>query len=61
MNRFVVHDEFGPIRAFPTRKEAEDYLDHLIDCSVDAFMVVKPKPPKPDKPNPFDLVGEAPF
>lgn len=46
--RYWVHDEYGALRGFWTRKEA---LHFMADGMV---LVIKPKPPKP-------IYEEAPF
>ncbi len=51
--RYLVKDETGKaLRMFYTRAEAVVFMQH------DWSLVVLPRK---TKPNPFDLVGEAPF
>ena len=51
--RYLVKDETGAaLRVFYTRAEAVAFMQH------DWSLVVLPRKAKP---NPFDLVGEAPF
>lgn len=52
VNRFVVSDDEGPLRAFSTRHEA---LFFLTDGMT---LTVLPKPPQVDL---VALLGEAPF
>lgn len=51
VNRFVIADEDGPLRAFNTRSEA------LFFMSEGMALTVLPKPPKPS----LDQFEEAPF
>lgn len=51
--RYLIKDETGKaLRIFQTRTEAVAFMQH------DWSLVVLPRK---TKPNPFDLVGEAPF
>lgn len=56
-NRFVVCDEFGPLRAFWDRDEAVQFLHGLIDSDVDAELIIRAKPERPD----LTYLGEALF
>ena len=52
VNRYLVSDEDGPLRAFNTRSEA------LFFMSEGMTLTVLPKPPKPDL---TALLGDALF
>lgn len=51
VNRFVVADEDGPLRAFNTRSEALFFMQEGMT------LIVLPKPPKPS----LDHFEDAPF
>jgi hypothetical protein len=53
MNRYVVCDEDGELRSFPTKGEAEKFCAEYVD---EFTIKVKPKKRKPD---PLELVGEC--
>lgn len=60
MNRFVVHDEDGPLRAFATKRQAEDFLKSLIKDDPKAHLVVLPPARKAHEID-WDNFEESPF
>jgi hypothetical protein len=50
--RYLVSDEIGPLRIFDSKEEAQAFMD--------SEMTMKTVPGKP-KPDPFKIVGDAPF
>ena len=50
--RYLVKDEDGPLRGFDSREEALHFMDKEMTLEV------IPMKPKPD---PFKIVGDAPF
>lgn len=52
LKRFLVSDEFGPLRAFYTRQEALFFMQEGFTLTV---------LPKPSKRNVLESLGDAPF